>query len=265
MKNKNTEYEILVKSVYESLLREEGIDTVIVKHNLLLKGISGLEHQVDVYWEFVLAGELHKVAIECKNYSASVPIGKIRDFHSVLNDIGGIKGILVSKKGFQSGTVEYARKYGISLKLIREPEDNDWKGFMRDLCLNIVAYFKTNIKRHFMFDQEYLTANYRKGDKIIFDAMTNEIFVDDRVENHVISLYDLQNSLDSSAEGRDFVKQFEYEDAYLICREAKIKIKCIKFIYDVESLSKKYIIEGSNLVKAVIIDPNDNISRFVRK
>ena len=36
-----------------------------------------------------------RVAIECKNYLNEITVGKVRDFHSVLSDIGNINGIKV--------------------------------------------------------------------------------------------------------------------------------------------------------------------------
>ena len=41
-----------------------------------IQGISGCEHQIDVYWEFIIAGIRHRVAVECKNYSDSVSCQK---------------------------------------------------------------------------------------------------------------------------------------------------------------------------------------------
>lgn len=84
--NPNTEYEKFAQEIYQGLINAEG-HTIDVKHNIKLMGKSGQEHQIDVYWEYELAGVKQKVAIECKNYNSPVPIGKIRDFHSVLSDL----------------------------------------------------------------------------------------------------------------------------------------------------------------------------------
>lgn len=66
-------------------------------------GNSGTRHQIDVYWEYEKDGQLHKVAIECKNYSKNVPIGKVRDFYGVIDDIDDLQGIMITRNGFQDG------------------------------------------------------------------------------------------------------------------------------------------------------------------
>ena len=67
--NPNTEYEKFAQEIYQGLLNEERIKAIQVQHNVKLRGKSGQLHQVDVYWEYELAGVNHKVAIECKNYN----------------------------------------------------------------------------------------------------------------------------------------------------------------------------------------------------
>lgn len=52
MANKNTEYEFFVKGMSEKILKADGIKNVEVQHDVLVRGISGQEHQIDVYWEF---------------------------------------------------------------------------------------------------------------------------------------------------------------------------------------------------------------------
>jgi hypothetical protein len=100
--NENVEYEKLAQYVYQCILNAEGFENIAVKHDVGIKGKSGCEHQVDVYWEFTIGGVTQKVAIECKNYNRTVSIGKIRNFYGVPHDIGNITGIFVTKLGYQS-------------------------------------------------------------------------------------------------------------------------------------------------------------------
>ena len=85
------EYEKLAQEVYQALHDAEGFNTVNVQHNVKVLGKSGCKHQIDVYWEFKITGETHRVAIECKDYSSCVSVGKVRDFFGVIHDIGNIK------------------------------------------------------------------------------------------------------------------------------------------------------------------------------
>lgn len=68
--NQNTEYEKYTQEIYQQLLNTDfgNVKTVEVLHNVKLRGRSGQEHQIDVYWEYEIAGLRRKVAIECKNY-----------------------------------------------------------------------------------------------------------------------------------------------------------------------------------------------------
>jgi predicted helicase len=129
----SVEYEKLTQEIYQALHDAEGFNTIKVQHNVNIPGKSGCEHQIDVYWEFKVAGETHRIAIECKNYSSNVSVGRIRDFFGVLHDIGNIKGIFVTRVGYQSGAKKFAAYYGISAKEMRFPTDDDWKGRIKDI------------------------------------------------------------------------------------------------------------------------------------
>ena len=123
--NSNTEYELFAKEVYEMLATYNGFESSFVQHNVKLKGKSGLKHQIDVYWEYNKDGIVHRVAIECKNYSCGVSIGKVRDFYGVISDLENVKGIMVTTVGYQKGAKQFADYYGISLKELRAPRDGE--------------------------------------------------------------------------------------------------------------------------------------------
>ena len=66
-----TEYELYVTQVYQMLVAMD-LPECKVQHNVILKGRGGIEHQIDVYWEFTVAGVLHRTAVECKDYNRNV-------------------------------------------------------------------------------------------------------------------------------------------------------------------------------------------------
>ena len=123
--NTNTEYEKFTRELCERLALYKGLLSSSVQHNVKLKGKSGFEHQVDVLWEYEKDGEVHRVAIECKNYNQKISIGRVRDFFGVLYDIGNIKGIMACKEGYQDGAKKFADYYGISLKELRTPKEGE--------------------------------------------------------------------------------------------------------------------------------------------
>ena len=60
--NQNVEYEKFTQEIYQELSNARGI-TTNVEHNVKLIGKSGQKHQIDVYWEYKIAGVQYKVAI----------------------------------------------------------------------------------------------------------------------------------------------------------------------------------------------------------
>jgi hypothetical protein len=109
-----TELEEYVKHVYSSLLnmKDEG---VVVSRRAVLRGKSGANHEVDVYYEFKRAGIRHRVAIECKHLGRPVEKGDIAEFEGKVRDIGGVKGVVISNSGYQEGAIQYASHWDILL------------------------------------------------------------------------------------------------------------------------------------------------------
>ena len=110
------EYELLAQAVYQQILKQEGQATIEVRHNEKIVGKTGVAHQIDVLWKFRYAGIEHIVAVECKNYSSSVELGDVRSFHSVIEDIGIARGVIVTRVGFQSGAQEFANVVNYATK-----------------------------------------------------------------------------------------------------------------------------------------------------
>ena len=101
-----TEYEQFVKAVYEAFLAQDGL-TINVETHKILKGKSGANHEIDVYWQFEIAGKIYKTAVECKHYNSTVEKGHVQEFWAKLDDIGDISGIMATKKGYQKGALTF--------------------------------------------------------------------------------------------------------------------------------------------------------------
>lgn len=119
--NSGEEFENYVKSIYSILLnlKDEGI-MVSGGATTFLKGTSGLEHQIDVYYEFERAGVRHRVIIECKNWKRRVEKEKVQALESIVRDIPGVIGVIISKVGYQSGAKNFAQSKGILALTIDE-------------------------------------------------------------------------------------------------------------------------------------------------
>jgi Restriction endonuclease len=114
----STEYEKLVRELHEALLQADGIDTVDVRQNVKLLGKSGATHQIDVYWEFRLAGVMYKTCIECKYYGTKIKKSHMAAFAAILEDIGNATGIFATTVGFQEGAILFAKSKGIRPLLV---------------------------------------------------------------------------------------------------------------------------------------------------
>lgn len=120
MTSLSTDYELLTKELHEALLQNDGVENVRVLHNVRIKGKSNAVHQIDVYWEFLLAGVKYKTCIECKHLNSSVKKSHIAAFATVLDDIGNTTGIFATTIGFQQGAIQLARQKDIRLILVNQ-------------------------------------------------------------------------------------------------------------------------------------------------
>jgi hypothetical protein len=269
MANENTKYEKLTQEIYQALNSSTELKTIDVQHNIRLEGKSGCKHQIDVYWEFEMMGELHKVAIECKNYSDKVSVGRIRDFYGVLDDIGNIKGIFVTKVGFQSGAKKYADTYGISLKEMRFPLDVDWAGRMKDMHLTISAYV-VNIKdRKLNLDMNWILDNtsIKEGDKIEISGINNEIKIVDADGKEITNFYEIENNLDRSLEKKENIVHIEsFDDAYILSPNNELlKINSVQYIYDILVHTQESVFEGESIARAILKDVSTGEIKFYNK
>lgn len=265
--NVNTEYELLTKEIFEALLNEDGV-TIDVQHNVEIQG-KAFKHQIDVYWEYQIAGIVNKVVIECKNYNVNVSIAKIRDFYGVLSDIGNTNGIMVSKKGFQSGAIKFAEYYGINLRELREPEEKDWEGRLKKIQFNPIIVAPHIKSRKFNIDEEWVKENIDLPGNNNFSykisGMTNEIWVTDENGNKLKNLHQLDSGLPQNWKAKiDNKYKYEFENGYLMVEKfGKIKLKSIEYLYDVEvGESKPVIIDGTKSAKAILKDAQTGEIKF---
>lgn len=272
--NPNIEYEKFTQEIYQELVNADVIKTTCVQHNVKLKGRSGQEHQIDVYWEYEIAGTKHKVAIECKNYNQAVPIGRVRDFFGALYDLVDVKGIMVTKVGYQKGAKEYASYYGIDLKELRSPNPGE------AIIGEIEHHFNITI-RHclFLVDENYAetkgfnvsrykqridsigisnTPKWINSTHIPLQLIDNNI-IDSNGEN-IASLDEIEKTLPENSDS-DII--FKYKDAYVNTIWGNIKIDEIKFEYKYTNEKKIIAIDAQELVKAILKDALNGEIRLI--
>lgn len=127
----STEYEKVAQQVYQAILANDEVETIEVLHNVQITGLSGVAHQIDVYWRYLKDGTEHQVLVECKYYQSSIDLIHARNLLGLLTDIPNSQGVLLTTVGFQRGVVNLCNHYGISLKRLRDPQGSDWDGFIQ--------------------------------------------------------------------------------------------------------------------------------------
>lgn len=276
--NPNTEFERFTQRVYQKLVNNDVLKPTMVQHNVKLKGKSGCEHQIDVYWEYEIAGNKHRVAIECKNYDSLVPIGKVRDFQGVLSDLNNVNGIMVSKKGFQEGAKIYAAECGISLKELRRPMGNDVIG-------SITTIFHLDIRRTlYLFDDEWVkehsfdldalrrfNASLQREKVEYWMAATHfpieikDSFIRDANGNKISSLDELEKQLPRNPESATEVV-FTFEDGWIDSRYwGPVKIREVKYEYENDVQETTMNLAADGFVEAILKDAQDGDVSYVPK
>lgn len=254
---KGTSYEKFVQGLYQTLHDADGFDDIKIEHNKTVKGCSGCTHQIDVYWQFKIAGQVYKTAIECKAFNKAVSIGRVRDFYGVLADVPNLQGIFVSLFGFQSGAQQYAAHYGINLKEIRRPTDEDWKGRVQNIHVRffIIEPRITAIKPD--VTQGYLsTLGPDESIEMDFSGTTADSFVVDAAGNHVASYEEIRQQLPTENGAETGVQQIvPFPDCfYNSSTRGTIPIDSVTVRYDVHVDVEQADLFGKAAANAIMKD-----------
>ena len=276
--NPNTDFERFTQRVYQKLVDNDVLKPTTVQHNVKLKGKSGCEYQIDVYWEYEIAGNMHRVAIECKNYNSLVPIGKVRDFQGVLSDLNNVNGIMVSNKGFQKGAKKFAAEHGISLKELRKPYWNEPFG-----AITITTYInarhclflidekwanENNVSmegiRQFLMNRQREKADYWKAATHFPIEKMDGIIRDSKGEK-ISSVEELEGKLPNNPEpGSSIV--FDFEDGWINTRYWGLaKIREVMFEYESDTQETTFNLAADDFVEAILEDALNGKMDYVPK
>ncbi len=275
--NQNTEYELFTREIYQILVNADVVKTTYVRHNVKLEGRSGQMHQIDVYWEYEVAGNKHKVAIECKNYNSRVPISVVQSFKGVLDDLNNVNGIIVSKKGFQVGAKRVAKEWGISLQELRKPDYGE-------SILGEIE-FDTHIETRltlYKIDEEWASSNgidlpkYRHHLDLIhlgntrkwtlatyIPLYTTNNYIQNRY-GEIINSLEKMNSEIPDHPTDEFPFTFYFEDGYVNTRDlGRIKIQEVRFEYEIHDQQQIITIDAEGFVRAILKDALTGEKKFL--
>lgn len=114
------DYERLTKAIFQAILDQSEVTNVLVQHDVSLKGTTA-SHQVDVYWEYEIAGIKYRTVIQTKDWDKRVDQGELIKFKGVLDDLPGQpRGVFVARTGYQRGAETFAAGHRIALFVLSE-------------------------------------------------------------------------------------------------------------------------------------------------
>ena len=278
MKSSATEFELFTQRVYQKLVNNDVVKPTKVEHNVKLQGKSGCEHQIDVYWEYEIAGNKHRVAMECKYYNKRVEKEKVCAFQGVLADLDNVEGIMVTKIGFQKGAKMYAKQYDISLKELRAPTRDDIVGEIttifhidRTRCLYLIdeEYAKQknlNLQRL----RDYLAFTDPKKAEKWKNATHIPLTLKDRAIRNstgekISSVDELKTKLSEKLKTNSS-QVFKFEDAWIETAEyGVIKIREVKYEFESEDRENTILFAADLFVEAILKDAISGESQYVPK
>ncbi|SEE54401.1 Restriction endonuclease [Streptomyces sp. 2112.3] len=112
MKNTGESFESYIQFIYQTLLGVQGRN-ISVSRRATVYDNHGNPYNIDIFYEFDVAGVHHRVAIECKDTRRPVERDDAIAFTGKIRDLPSTIGIFISKSGFQPAAKKYLQDHGI--------------------------------------------------------------------------------------------------------------------------------------------------------
>ena len=276
--NSSTSFECFTQRIMQRLVNSEVLKPTLVRHNVKLTGKSDCEHQIDVYWEYEKDGVMNRVAIECKNYDSKVSIGKVRDFLSVLQDLGNVRGIMVTSKGYQKGAKKFAEYYGISLKKLRRPEWNESIGSITTVDQVDSVHTLYKIDEEWAAEHNFSLEGQRKLYANLFSNKANywrtathlPIETTDQLirdsQGNVISSLDNLGLMFLEKQEPGTIIIFSFNDGWVESRYwGQVRIREVKFEYESKVQETTLDLVADDFVEAILEDTLGGKTDYVPK
>jgi hypothetical protein len=264
---KGNSYEEFVAEVYQAILDKQArngeIKPIKLERLKKLKCKSGADTKVDIYWEYKIADILNKTVIECKNYKKTVGVDDVREFGNKIQDIGDVRGVFVSKNGYQDGAKKVAKHFCIELLNIRELVEDDWEGRIRELNVQMhicspARITKVTPKCNKEWGEQQ---GYKNGQPIQLSGNNNEVYIEDKRTGYKISFYDLAASFDCTNAG-EYSWSKDFNDGWIVTPTQECKIDSIYVEYLVPEVHvEKILINLGNNTKAMV----ENIAKETKQ
>ena len=265
-KNTGKEYEQFVAELQQALLNTEAFiqqKNVKVEVNKIIVDNCGIKRQFDIYWEYELGGITYKTVIECKDYNSKISVDRIDGFIGKIRDIPDLKPVFATKKGYQSGSKLKAEQSKIDLLIVREQNDTDWTSedgtpLIKKISINMNVCRPAQIQKF----EPLIDANWAKENTALdldgpvgFSGQNNEIFIEDKVKNEQVSLYDLASQLKplDDKEYGTFEQTEKLENAFIHHGDLTFKLAGYKVEYSIpKPIAQLVEVDGSKELIGVI-------------
>lgn len=269
--DKGNSYEDFVNAVYTAILNAEAqnkkIQTIEIQKKKIIKSADGTNAEIDLYWEYEIAGVKNSVAIECKNHGRTVDISKVRDFADKIANISGLKGLMVTQKKFSEQAIAKANARNIDLLIIRPTQDEDWDGYVRSIHTNFIIDSPVRVTNLVpKLNKKWAQNNgFTNGQSISLNVRNDLLIFEDKSKNFKYSLYELSE--------KDFFKreelganrwEYDFEDGWMHTPDGSYKLDNIIIDYfKPEPFREKSVIDYNDYVLAIIKYVNGDTGKFV--
>ncbi|MDQ0647303.1 hypothetical protein QFZ53_001499 [Microbacterium natoriense] len=105
-------FESYIRYMYDSLLAQQA-EEVTVQRRVKVEDTHGSSFEIDVLYEFSVAGVRHRVAIECKDTRRPIGRDDVIAFVGKVKGLSHTIGVFISRRGFQAGALKYLDDHGI--------------------------------------------------------------------------------------------------------------------------------------------------------
>ncbi len=265
MKNTGKDYELIVQKVFQSILNQKFVKNINVEHDVTLQGKS-TTHQIDAYWEFSDGISNYATIVQAKDYNSKVSQDKLLTFKSVIDDLPGHpKGIFVTKTGYQKGAKAYAEANDILLYELRKPNDKDWKGYIRNVVIDLTMFVPHISDLKISIDGNWFREHYPNvTSKPNLSGYANSFCLFQNDREKAIPLQNIINDLvktnNYSTSPVVIEKEF-LEPTYIDYGKDGIdvlKIKKISFVVSFRTINDTITINGDDVVKFILKNVLDN-------
>lgn len=254
MTSESNNYELLVKELHEALFKADGVENISVLNNVRIRGKSGASHQIDVYWEFKIAGVMYKTCIECKHWNSSVKKSHVASFSTVIEDIGNVTGIFATTVGYQKGAKLLGKDKGIRLILVNY--------LLKEINLNLKFKVPETQIVDLEFDRKHAKCLLAEKGMLSFEGKLNltgfeELY--DTDGNRKCLLIDLFNGLNSKKGDN----RLELIDTYFKTEIGNIRLNAILYRTSYRQIETYNLIPVNDISKAIMEDIFENTACYL--